>query len=112
MVNKGTVVVRAEFGFQRTRAGGNAAVPAGDDGVCLTTVTGPWDRKREESAVKRIPDLGVAAETRTEPAPPPAPLTTVLFSIYLSLTLIDILILYKFFIFYSLQILLSQALKQ
>ena len=28
-----------------------------DDGVCLTTVTGPVRaRKREESAVKRLPD--------------------------------------------------------
>ena len=40
------------------RAGGKAAVPAcRDDGVCLTTVTGPWVRKREELAVKRLPDL-------------------------------------------------------
>ena len=49
-------------------SGREGSGPARDDGVCLTTVTGPWDRKREESAVKRIPDPGVAAESRTEPA--------------------------------------------
>lgn len=52
---RGAGGAKAEFGFQRQRAGGKAAVPERDDGVCLTTVTGPWDRKREESAVKRLP---------------------------------------------------------
>ena len=31
-------------------------MPDRDDGVCLTTVTDPWGRKREELAVKRLPD--------------------------------------------------------
>ena len=67
VVNKGTVVCRRIFGFQRARAGGNGRARR-DDGVCLTTVTGPWDRKREESAVKAISDLWRAAERRMEPA--------------------------------------------
>ena len=50
-------MVRAEFGFQRQRAGGKVRARR-DDGVCLTTVTDPAvrGRKREESAVKRLPD--------------------------------------------------------
>ena len=40
VVNKGTVVCRRIFGFQRTRAGGKVRARR-DDGVCLTTVTDP-----------------------------------------------------------------------
>jgi len=35
VVNKGTVVARAEFAFQRARAGGNGRARR-DDGVCLS----------------------------------------------------------------------------
>ena len=45
----------AESGFQLLVSRREGAVPERDDGVCLTTVTGPWDRKREELAVKRLP---------------------------------------------------------
>ena len=51
-----------------TASGREGRGPERDDGVCLTTVTGPWVRKREESAVKRLPDLSGAAERRMEPA--------------------------------------------
>ena len=69
----GTVVDRgegAEFGFQHQRAGGKAAVPTGDDGVCLTTLR---DRNGTvKGGVRRqAPSRpGLAAERRTEPLRP------------------------------------------
>ena len=47
--------------FSGRGAGGKAAVPERDDGVCLTTVTGPVSRarKREELAVKRLPTYAI-----------------------------------------------------
>lgn len=52
----GTGALLRNSDFSDRGAGGKAAVPERDDGVCLTTVTGPGRaRKREESAVKRLP---------------------------------------------------------
>ena len=46
--------------FSGRGAGGKAAVPERDDGVFLTTVTGPERaRKREELAVKRLPTYAI-----------------------------------------------------
>ena len=48
---------RRNYSFQHRMSRREGAVPERDDGVCLTTVTGPVcrSRKREESAVKRLP---------------------------------------------------------
>ena len=59
--SSGVGVLLRNSDFSDRGAGGKAAVPERDDGVCLTTVTGPVSRarKREESAVKRLPPYAI-----------------------------------------------------